>query len=478
MQKLKLTIVLAILIFYIGSQEKLRHAKAFPSSPSFFSAKNTNSSELPDFWPDKEAIADTSSLNIEWFPEEDTNRTFPLKQRHLYYNSQPNVRIHGFYIRPANLPAATIPGMILLHGGGSNYQAMIPLAYYLAETLGFGSLCLDAPGNNYTSSDGWGSTGPMDTPEFRGNVTGLDGPRGASIYYNVIAALRSITLLQSLPEINPSLVGLGGFSLGGITTLITNGVESKYERLKFVVDFAAPGNWNQEFFETSIWGYYYDLEWGTEKCEIFLEAFDPINYAPFAYAPTLMVCGTNDETFPLMLFKQTFEKLPEPKALSLLAGQGHLVYREAQSLESMLSWCQVIVEEETPYAVPSFDRVDHHSNGTMTIDVYLANEPRIDEVGLIYNFANLDSPTAWLTEKKALQEGKAIYSWTIETQNAEEYAFYPAVFRNGLQIFSGPPVFHNDLQKLSESKSSKLTALELIIAILLINYAAKKKTRQ
>lgn len=477
MQKLPFAFFLVLILLSIASQGELSSTEALPSDYALFSMSSGNSSTLPSFWPDKETIVDLTTLNIEWFPEEEVNGTIRLKQRHLYYDSQPNVRIHGLYIRPATLPTATIPGMILLHGGSSNYLTMTPLARYLTETLGYGILCLDAPGNNYTSADGWGSSGPMETPKFRGNVTGPDGPRGSFFYYSVIAALRGITVLQSIPEINPSLVGLCGFSQGGFATLIANGVESKYQRLKFAVDLAAPGNWNKEFLETSIFSYWFDIEWGTEKCQIFLEAFDPINYAPLAYAPTLMICGTNDENFPLQLFTETFEKFPEPKALSLLPGHDHLVYRNFQNLEAMLTWCQVIVEEDAPYAVPSIERAKRHSNGSITIDVHQENESRIDEIGLIHNFGALDSPSGWVTEKQAFQEGKTQYFWTIDALDAEEYAFYPVVFRAGLQIFSAPPVFHSDMHEFSESKSSALTVLEVIIAAIFISFAFSKKRK-
>ncbi|MFX0114388.1 MAG: alpha/beta hydrolase family protein [Candidatus Hodarchaeota archaeon] len=479
MKKTAVLLIFIIFLLSITANEDLGPIKINPSDYTSYSARSGVSSELPDFWPENEFISNMTTLNTEWFPEEEVNGTISLIQRHLFYDSQPNVRIHGLYIRPAALPTIAIPAMILLHGGASTYRAMIPLAYYLAETLGYGILCLDAPGTNYTSVDGWGSTGPMDTPQFRGNVTGPLGPRGSFIYYNVIATLRGITVLHSIPEINQSLIGLGGFSQGGIATIIANGVESKYQRLKFAIDLAAAGNWNKDLFENAGISYFYDIEWGTEKSELFLEAFDPINYAPLAYAPTLMVCGTNDEVFPLMLFKQTFEKLPEPKAFSLLPAQDHLVYQSFQNLESVLTWCQVIVEEEAPYAVPSIEQVEHHSNSSMTIDVYQANEPRIDEVGLIHNFGWLDSPYGWITQRQAIQEGKTVYSWTIDTQNAEEYAFYPVVFHNGLQIFSAAPVFHSDMQKFNESKSSELTAtaLQVVIALVFISYIAVKKRK-
>ncbi|MFX0116592.1 MAG: alpha/beta hydrolase family protein [Candidatus Hodarchaeota archaeon] len=476
-RKLALAISLTVFLLFISPQGKLKEIKANYTGYSLNLADGKDSSELPDFWPDRDTITDTSTLNLEWFPEEDVNGAIPLKQRHLYYESQLNVRIHGLYVRPAFLLSSPIPGMVLLHGGSSNYRALIPIAHFLVEALGYGILCLDSPGTNYTSSDGWGSTGPMYTPAFRGNVTGPDGPRGSYTYYNVIAALRGITVLQSIPEINSSLVGLGGFSEGGIATLIANGVESKYQRLKFTVDLSAPGNWNQDFFETSVWSYWYDVEWGTEKCQILLDAFDPINYAPLAYAPTLMICGTNDQVFPLMLFKQTFEELSEPKALSVLPGQDHYVYRSFQNLESMLIWCQLIIEEEAPYAIPSIDRLERHSNGSMTVKLKLAKESRIDEIGLVHNFENLDFPLSWITENQAFHAEKTLYSWTIDTLGAEEYAFYPLVFREGLPVFSGVPVFHSDMHKYTESKSSELTTLEVLIALTLISYATMKKRK-
>ncbi|MFW9997841.1 MAG: acetylxylan esterase [Candidatus Odinarchaeota archaeon] len=433
--------------------------------------EKTESVKLPDFWPDKDTMTDSSTLNIEWASQEQINGTQSLVQSHLYYNSYAGVRIHGIYVRPASIPeGTTIPGMILVHGGGYNHEQVYPLGKYLAEILGFGILCIDSPG---VSSGNWSSSGYPETASSCTNVTGLDGPRGSFYYHNVIALLRGVTVLQSLPEINASLVGLGGFSGGGIASLIANGVESKYQRLKFSVHMAVAGQWTEDFPGKSPVDWYI-LERGSEKCRIFLESFDPINYAALAHAPALMVDITNDQFFDLEQIRQTFKALPESKAnaLSIHVNLDHWFLKYSKFWEPVKEWCQIIVRGEDPIPIPEIDRATKKNN-SISITVKQAFDPRIDAISMISNVKDLRNVYDWNSTEQPVQEGQATYTWKLDSVSTDEYAFYLAVISNDVLLFTSLPVFNDELKTSEWSVSGILAALALIPAK--IKHGWKKK---
>ncbi|MHA2297983.1 MAG: acetylxylan esterase [Candidatus Hodarchaeales archaeon] len=396
---------------------------------------------LPDFWPEKTTISDTSTLNIKWFPEVYVNKTQILIQRHLYYSSHTGVRIHGVYIKPASIPeGTTIPGMVLVHGGGFNYEQVYPLGKNLAETFGFGILCIDSPG---VSSEQWSSSGQPETAASCANVTGPDGPRGSFYYHNVIALLRGVTVMQSLSEINSSLVGLCGFSGGGIASLIANGVESKYKRLKFAVHMAVAGEWTEEYPRKSPVDWY-DINRDSEKCDIFLQSYEPVNYAALAYAPSLMVCITNDQFFKLKQFQLTFKAFPQSKtnALSVHIGSNHWFLSDSKMWEPVKTWSSLITSGEEPIPIPVIESITRDNN-IITITVKQEHDSRIEEVGIIYNFKNLNYDYNWEETKQAIQEGNDTYTWMLDKGNTEEFAFCSAVYYEKMLLFSTTPIFIN-----------------------------------
>jgi hypothetical protein len=401
--------------------------------------ENQENTLLPDFWPEKAIIDDSSTLEINWLPEEQLNGTQYLVQKHLYYRSHAAVQIHAVYIKPAEIPnGVVIPGLVMVHGGGHNYMQVYPLGKYLAESLGFGILLIDSPGIN---SPNYSSTGVSESAASCTNVSSENGPKGSFYYHNVVALLRGVTLLQSLPEINMSLVGIAGFSGGGIASLIANGVESKYQRIAFAVSMAVAGDWSEEHSGKSPVEWY-GLEWNTEKCNTFLNAYEPLIYASLAHAPTLMLDITNDRFFNLEQIQKTFSQLPDIKlkALSILIGFNHWFLGETKFWVPVKIWCQLITSGKEPYSIPEINYIKT-DNGSIKITCEQISDNRIDEIGILFNIDRERSVEDWKALKEVVQEGQDIYSWTIDVSTATKYVFYPAVYSDELLLFTGEPLF-------------------------------------
>jgi len=415
------------------------HRKQLTSGSDLFTDR------LPNFWPDSETIIDETTLNINWYEEKNftfydwlTYKTYNLKEQHLTFQSEPGITIHALLISNAECNDSN-PAYVLLHGHGGNYNDLRELACHFAGKLHYSFLCIDSPGTIYRTKDGWGSTGPDSSPENMVNIRSL-GPQGSFLYHNVLAALRGVTVLQSIPSVDNSRIGISGASQGGVTTIIANGVESVYKRIKIAIPIVAAGNFSEcirqethiirmvpEGFNNS-----------HPDAELFSSYFDPLVYSPLAHAPTLVLCGTNDEFFPLMTFKQLYDSLLVQKAINIGPGATH--YNVWMPwLITFESWSETVFNDLQPISKPSIDSIELLENGSFLVDIKLDSDPRIHGVGVAYNYINHSDTNSWETEITEYHYTKSTYSWVIPSSENNPVSLYPYIIRNGVHEYSGSP---------------------------------------
>lgn len=130
--------------------------------------------------------------------------------------------VYGIMCYPQQ--AGTYPGILMLHGGGSNAEGMLGYAQSFAAR-GYVTLTIDQPGICGTGKTPY-SSGPWK------EKPGGEGPRfvvtptpGASTLADAgIANLQAFNLLRSQPNVNPARMGIMGSSWGGYGTTLLSGL--------------------------------------------------------------------------------------------------------------------------------------------------------------------------------------------------------------------------------------------------------------
>lgn len=218
-------------------------------------------------------------------------------------------------LRPA--PPHSRPGIVFAHGLGG--QADAQTAIEMARNLDAVALSLSAPGLG-------GSEGPAVLPEdARLLFAGAQDIRHSWLYGYVYAVLRSITYLQTRPEVDPQAIALTGFSLGGLVTFIANGVDARIRGALPVAaagglrEAAAADTWLRRLVQSSG-----GLRPEDPGPQALFRGLDPLAFARRQKGAVYMLIGAQDEYFPLPQAVRTFEALRAPdKVLTVLPDYDH-----------------------------------------------------------------------------------------------------------------------------------------------------------
>jgi len=184
----------------------------------------------------------------------------------------------------------------------------------LARRHGIACLCFDRPGVGQ-------STGPEDLYE---NWIGFDDPRESWMWDYVPAAMRAVTYLRELPEIDPDRIGLTGYSRGGTMAFIANGVDP---RIRVAVPQASAGDIVRALDLGGWANYLHTDEAGKPRVPDsfydFARYYDPILYAGTQHGVVMPIIGAQDEFFPLATVKATTEAMGEGCRLELIPNWDH-----------------------------------------------------------------------------------------------------------------------------------------------------------
>jgi dienelactone hydrolase len=228
------------------------------------------------------------------------------------------IRIQAFLATPpGSYPAHSKPGVVFAHGLGG--QAEAQTAIEMCRNLDVVALALAAPGVG--ASEGTAATPTNPRPLF---ADGQD-VRRSWLYAYVYAILRSLTYLQTRPEVDPQALALSGFSMGGIATFIANGVDA---RIRGALPVAATGGL-AEAAASETWLRALVLSTGElkpedERTQDLFRALDPLAYADRQHGAVYMLSGAQDEYFPLAQAVRTYLALRAPaKSLALFADFDH-----------------------------------------------------------------------------------------------------------------------------------------------------------
>ena len=224
------------------------------------------------------------------------------------------IRIRAFLARP--LRPGKRPAVVVVHGLGSS--AVPETAVDIARNLDVVALAISAPGLG-------GSEGtPVKFEDPRPLFATVPDPRGSWLYAYVFTVLRAITLVQGLPDVEGPVV-LSGTSLGGVASLVANGVD---DRIGGVLVLSASGgieagaragSWFRTLVESAG-----GLKLEDKAVQSFFAALDPLRFAGTQHGAVYLLSGAQDEFFPIDQVVRTFRALQAPaKSLALIPDYDH-----------------------------------------------------------------------------------------------------------------------------------------------------------
>ena len=224
----------------------------------------------------------------------------------LYYECEPyegkTTRVFAYLAYPKKAEGRS-PGIVLVHGGGG--KAFPEWAQMWAER-GYVALAMDLEGHG---PDGKTSVEPWPAERFA-----LTEVKGMWNYHAVAAVVRGVSLLASLPEVDPKRIGITGISWGGYLTCIVAGLDG---RLKVAVPVYGCGF----IYESSTWiETFRDMP--EKQRETWIANFDPSRYLPHCKIPVLFVNGTNDGAYFLDAYQRSY-RLVRKRTLCVKVNMPH-----------------------------------------------------------------------------------------------------------------------------------------------------------
>lgn len=230
------------------------------------------------------------------------------------------IRIHGFVVIPTGYALGTLSAVVYGHGAGD--EADEAVARNLAARLSAVAISFSGPGQGL-------STGAASTAQNWLNT--IPDIRNSWLYQYVYSAMRAVTYLATLPEVDPQRIGMTGVSAGGLMTLIANGVD---DRLAAAYAIMATGDWRRSL-EAGSWFLAFptgEIGLTPDSPEVlaFEHYLDPIHYADRQHAPVMLINGAQDEYFPITTTRSTYEALRAPeKRLEVIYDWDHRYFADS-----------------------------------------------------------------------------------------------------------------------------------------------------
>jgi dienelactone hydrolase len=237
-------------------------------------------------------VEDVSFQSTEWDPD----------------GTPHTIRIHGYLgRRPPDGAGAggRRPALILAHGLGGEGDAT--RAGELAAHLDVVALALSGPGAGQSTGSG------VTADDARRLFTAVPDVRGSWLYAYTFSILRAVTWLVNRPDVDPRAVVVAGVSLGGLASLIANGVDARLAGVLVMnasgglKAAAAAGSWLQTLVNASG-----GLRLGDRPVTTMMEALDPLAFAGRQHGAVFLIAGAQDEFFPIDQVVRTYRALRAP----------------------------------------------------------------------------------------------------------------------------------------------------------------------
>lgn len=320
---------------------------------------------------DMDLLTDPDTLDVEIISE--WTQGFPsVRIQEIRYTSYQYedcvltpIRIQAFTAVPASLIQAnrTAIGVVKAHGLGG--LADLSAAEIPARELDGVVLAYSGPGQGL--SEGFPSL-----PDHLFDT--VPDPRDSWFWGHAAAAIRGLTVLEEMDQVNPHRLGMTGYSGGALVTYLVAGVD---ERVKASVPVSACGFLDVAASAQPVPGWEYNLLQAmtpprtpeSPEFQNFDRWLDPKNYLVSTHGSTLMVDGAQDEFFPINSFGLTFDDLSlsaGPHRSLLIKDFDHgplaLLYgtddAEEMARDSLTWWFRMLLAEDQGLVMPGQPEVE------------------------------------------------------------------------------------------------------------------------
>ena len=235
------------------------------------------------------------------------------------YHGAPT-RVFAWLGLPAVPPGTTVPGIVLVHGGGGTAFAEWVRRW---TARGYAAIAIDTCGAlprkavvDGKESNEW-ERNPEGGPRGWGGFDQIDQPRTDQwTYHAVAAAILAHSLLRTQPGVDPARIGLTGISWGGYLTCLIASVDPRF---RFAVPVYGCGFTNEHTFAPSVLGL------GPERAQRWMAWWDPSSYLASAAMPLCWITGSNDFAYTFNALQKSY-RLPSGArtlAIRLRMPHGH-----------------------------------------------------------------------------------------------------------------------------------------------------------
>lgn len=217
----------------------------------------------------------------------------------LSYGGKPT-RVFAWIGVPKTEPGKTLPGIVLVHGGGGTaFESWVRLW----NARGYAAIAMDTCGAvplQIIEPTRW-QRYELGGPPGWGGWDQIDAPQGDQWTYHAVAdAILAHSLLRAEPGVDPERIGLTGISWGGYLTCIIAGVDTRF---KFAAPVYGCGFTDEHGFTDNV------KALGPERYPRWMQWWDPSVYLPSATLPMLWVNGTNDFAYTMNAWQKSY-RLP------------------------------------------------------------------------------------------------------------------------------------------------------------------------
>ncbi len=219
-----------------------------------------------------------------------------------------STRVYAIYSKPKDVDKPG-PAMLLLHGKGG--RAFLEWADHWSR-IDVAALAIDLNGQGPRGRpipDG----GPVDSSAMTFDAV-KQGVETTWPHAAVARAILGVSLLSSLPEVDPTKIGVAGIEWGASFACILAAIEP---RVKVAAAVYGGAYLHEHVAKEPLAA----LE--KQQRELWIKTFDPSSYLPRVKLPMIFVNGTNDPFGRLDLFQRSWSLTQGPRQLAVRQGMGH-----------------------------------------------------------------------------------------------------------------------------------------------------------
>lgn len=260
----------------------------------------------------------------------------------LFYEGMPwkgkPTRVFAWIGMPKADPGKTVPGIVLVHGGGGTAFANW---VRLWVGRGYAAIAMDTCGTVPRGRYGQWERHPDGGPPGNSFDASAAPPEDQWPYHAVADAILAHSLLRERPGVDPDRIGITGISWGGYLTCLVSGLD---DRLKF----AAPVYGCGFLGDNSAWAD--EIRRLGDPGRRWLAMWDPSQYLPRGHMPKLWVTGTNDFAYPMDSLRKSYEIAGGSSTLCVRVRMPHGHGPAGENPEEIHAFADAIVKGGPPLA--------------------------------------------------------------------------------------------------------------------------------